>query len=130
MVKTKTQFIKRDVTGGSFLDTLVNKLPFEIHLPGHNFTGPRTKLYKRLNSDGTPKKWSIPINKVDNASYHHDLCYSKHDDTKTRNELCDKTMLGELNEIVSPTLRERIDKSIVEKLIKAKVNFGLGHPVK
>ena len=54
----------------------------------------------------------------------------KHYDTKTRNEVCDKTMLGELSGIVYPTLRERIDKSIVGKLIKAKVNFGLGHPIK
>ena len=38
-------------------------------------------------------------------------------------------MIGELNGIVNRTLRERIDKSIVGKLIKAKVNFGLGHPV-
>ena len=76
------------------------------------------------------KEWSIPINRVDNAAYHHDLCNSKYDDTKTRNEVCDKTMLGELNRIVSPTLRERIDKSIVEKLIKAKVNIELGHPIK
>ena len=111
--KTKTQFIKRDATDGSFLNTLVNKLPFEMHLPGHNFTGPGTKLYKRLNQHGTPKEWSIPINRVDNAAYHHDLCYSKQDDTKTRNEVCDKAMLGELSGNVNPTLRERIDKSIV-----------------
>ena len=130
MLKTKTQFIKRDATGGSFLNTLVNKLPFEMHLPGHNFTGPGTKLYKRLNPDGTPKEWSIPINRVDNAAHHHDLCYSKPDDTKTRNEVCDKTMLGELSGIVKPTLRKRIDKSILGKLIKAKVNFELGHPIK
>ena len=39
-------------------------------------------------------------------------------------------MLGELNGIVNPTLRERIDKSIVGKLIRAKVNFGVGHPIK
>ena len=130
MQKTKTQFIKSDATGGSFLNTLVSKLPFEMHLPGHNFTGPGTKLYKRLNSDGTQKEWSIPISRVDNAAYHHDLRYSKYDDTKSRNEVYDKTMLGELNGIVNSTLRERIDKSIVGKLIKAKVNFGLGHPVK
>ena len=42
----------------------------------------------------------------------------------------DKTMLGELNEIVNQSLRERIDKSMVEKLINAKVNFGLGAPIK
>ena len=110
--------------------TLVNKLPFEMHLPGHNFAGPGTKLYKRLNLEGTPKEWSKPINRVDNAAYHHDLCYSKLDDTKTRNEVCDKTMLSELNGIVNPTLRKRIDKAIVGKLINAKVNVGLSAPIK
>ena len=54
--QTKTQFVKKGVACGSFLNTLVNKLPFEMHLPGHNFTGPGTKLYKRLNPDGTRKK--------------------------------------------------------------------------
>ena len=39
-------------------------------------------------------------------------------------------MLGELSGIFNPTLRERIDKSIVGKLIRAKVNFGLGAPRK
>ena len=92
-METKTQFIKRDVTGGSFLNTSVNKLPFEMHLPGHNLTGPGTKLYKRLNPDGTPKEWRIPTSRVENAAYHHDLCYSKHYYTKTRNEVCGKTML-------------------------------------
>ena len=58
-VKTKIHFIKRDATGGSCLNTLVSKLPFEMHLPGHHFTGPGTKLYKKLNPDGTPKEWSI-----------------------------------------------------------------------
>ena len=44
--------------------------------------------------------------------------------------MCDKTMFVELNGIVNPTLREIIEKSIDEKLINAKVNFGLGHPIK
>ena len=39
-------------------------------------------------------------------------------------------MLDELNGIVNSTLRKRIDKSIVGKLINAKVNFGLGAPMK
>ena len=69
----ETQFIKSDATGGSFLNTLVKILPFEMHLPGHNFTGPGTKLYKRLNPDGTPKEWSIPINRVDNAKSRYML---------------------------------------------------------
>ena len=102
--------MKKRAAGGSFLNTLVNKLPFEMHFPGHNFTGPVTNIYKRLNLDGTPKEWSILVNRVYNAAYHRHLCYSKHDDTKTRNEVCDKTMLGELNGIVNPILRAMIDK--------------------
>ena len=74
-----------------------------MHLPGDNFTGPGTKVYKRLNSDGTPKEWRIPINRVDNAAYHHDLCYSKCDDTTTRNHVSVKTMLDELSGIVNQT---------------------------
>ena len=31
--KTKTQFVKRGAAGGSFLNTFVNKLPLEMHLP-------------------------------------------------------------------------------------------------
>ena len=31
---------------------------------------------------------------------------------------------------MNPTLRERIDKSIVGKLITARVNFALGAPIK
>ena len=39
-------------------------------------------------------------------------------------------MPNALNEIVNPTLRERIDKSVVGKVINAKVNFELGAPIK
>ena len=91
--KNKTQFIESDATGGSFLNTLVNKLPFEMHLPGHNFTGAETKLYKRLNPDGAPKEWSIQKNRVDNAAYYHYLCYSKYDETKTMNEVIRQGLL-------------------------------------
>ena len=74
-------------------------------------------------------KKSISINKVENEGYHHDICYSNHNDTKTRNEVCDKTMLNEVDGFVNPSLRERIDKAIFGKLIKAKVYFGLGHSI-
>ena len=122
---TKTQFIKAQ-KGGSLLNKDINNLPFEMHLPGHNFTGHGTKLKKRLNPDLTPKKWSKPVNRVDKAAYHHDVCYLKNDDTATRNAVCDKNMLKELEGIYNPTLRERLDKSIVSKLIGTKVNFGMG----
>ena len=31
--KIKCQFVKKEVAGGSFLNSLENKLPFEMHLP-------------------------------------------------------------------------------------------------
>ena len=97
-----------------------------MHLPGHNFTGPGTKLKKRLNPDLTQKKWSEPVNRVDETAYRHDLRYLKNDETATRNAVCNKNMLKELKGIYNPTLRERMDKSIVSKLIGAKVKFGMG----
>ena len=53
----------------------INNKIIIMHLPGHNFTGPGTKLKKRLNPDLTPKKWSKPVNPVDKAAYHHDVRY-------------------------------------------------------
>ena len=123
---TKTQFVKRDATGKGFMNGLINKLPFEMHLPGHNFTGPGTKLSKRLNEDGMPKAWSKPINRVDEEAYHHDVCYAKNKDTGVRNRVCDRNMLKKLDGIYNPTLREKLDRSIVSKIIGTKMNFGMG----
>ena len=123
--KTKTQFIANQ-QGGSILNKMINSLPVEMHLPGHNFTGPGTKLNKRLNKDLTPKAWSKPINRIDKAAYGHDLCYLKNNDTETRNRICDKNMLKEMKNIYNPTLRERMERGLVSSLIGAKARFGWG----
>ena len=122
---TKTQFVKSS-KGGSILNKMINSLPVEMHLPGHNFTGPGTKLNKRLNPDLTPKKWSKPINRVDKAAYNHDICYLKNNDTMTRNAVCDKNMLKELKGIYNPTIRERMERGLVSSLIGTKARFGWG----
>ena len=122
---TKTQFIKAP-KGGSLLNKVINNLPVEMHLLSHNFTGSGTKLNKRLNPDLTPKSWSKPINRVDKAAYHHDVCYLKNNDTTTRNAVCDKNMLKELKGIYNPTIRERIERGLVSSLIGTKARFGWG----
>ena len=121
---TKMQFIKTE--GGSILNKMINNLPVEMHLLGHNFTGPGTKLNKRLNADLTPKEWSKPINRIDKAAYHHDICYLKNNDTATRNNVCDKNMLNEMKNIYNPTLRERMERGLVSTLIGTKKRFGWG----
>ena len=97
-----------------------------MHLLGHNFIGPGTKLNKRLNADLTPKEWSKPINRIDKAAYHHDICYLKNNDTATRNNVCDKNMLKEMKDIYNPTLRERMERGLVSTLIGTKKRFGWG----
>ena len=122
---TKMQFIKAPA-GGSLLHKAINNLPVEMHLPGHNFTGPGTKLNKRLNRDLTPKKWSKPMNRFDKAAYHHDLSYLKNNDTATRNAVCDKNMLKEHEGIYKPSIREKMERGLVSSLIGAKARFGIG----
>ena len=61
------------------------------------------------------------MNRIDNAAYYHDLFYSKHDDTQTRNEVCDKTMLWELNGIVNPTLGRKLINQLLENSSKLKL---------
>ncbi|KAJ8929201.1 hypothetical protein NQ314_018133 [Rhamnusium bicolor] len=45
--------IRRRTTkkGRGLLNTLINKLPVELHIPGYRFCGPGTKLQKRLDRD-------------------------------------------------------------------------------
>jgi hypothetical protein len=133
--KTKTRFVKSKVNGGDLTSSLNSftsnfklpwaKFPGEMHLPGHSFTGPGTRLDLRLNSDGTPKDWSMPVDRVDKAAYKHDLTYSRFSDTANRN-LADVAMVDELNNIKNPTTRERIERAVVVPILKAKANFGLG----
>ena len=130
---TKTKTRGKVQRGGDFVNSLNAftgkvKLPWtrfagEMHLPGHNFTGPGTKLDKRLNADGSPKLWSRLINRVDGAAYRHDLAYARHSDTANR-IVADKKMIKELNNITKPSVRERIERAVVKPILKSKVGFG------
>lgn len=121
----KSTFVKQK-KGTGVINDLINNLPVEMHYPGHNFLGPGTKLNKRLNDDLTPRDWSLPIDRDDGAAYRHDLCYAKHKHTKTRNEVCDKQMLKDLNDIVHPTKDERRHIGIAKTMIGLKKRFGMG----
>lgn len=59
------------IGGGGLLNRVINKLPFELHLPGYQFCGPGTKLQARLN------RGEKGINPLDAACREHDIAYSK-----------------------------------------------------
>ena len=135
--KIKTQFVPKNAEHGggdlvSSLNSLTSniklpwsKFPGELHLFSHNFTGPGTRLDMRLNPDGSYKDWSKPVDRVDNAAYHHDLAYSKYSDTAHRNE-ADRAMIQELKNIENPTLREQAERAVVIPVLATKAHFGLG----
>jgi len=113
----KTSKFVKTKTGGDLVDVLGNI--GEIHLPGHNFTGPGTKLKERL------ERGDVPINRVDEISKNHDIAYSKSKDKKSRH-IADREMLKQLDEIPEPTTREKIERAVVKPIIKTKLKFGLG----
>lgn len=40
--------MKCKIRGGGIVDSAINSLPFEMHIPGYQYCGPGTKLKKRL----------------------------------------------------------------------------------
>ena len=89
-----------------------------------NFAGPGTNLNERLTSTGAYKDWSKPVDRVDNAAYHHDLAYQHFPDTATRN-VADRLIIQEMDAIKDPTLRERVERGIIRPIINAKQKFGM-----
>ncbi len=121
-------------SGKGIINDLISKnaLP-ELHLRGfsgkYNFAGPFTRLDKRLDKNGNPKEWSLPINAVDKSAYHHDLCYGQFTSTKDRNNICDKVMLEDLSDVIknkNTNWKVRADARIVKAIIGTKKRFGLG----
>jgi len=104
----------------------------EWHFPGHNFTGPGTRLNERL------ERGDEPVNRVDELSLHHDIRYqtirrnSEDDgflnfvsDYETIN--ADVNFIGGAIEIaLSPgsTMEERFQAAFVGSLMTVKLAFN------
>ncbi|XP_060860666.1 uncharacterized protein LOC132938026 [Metopolophium dirhodum] len=66
--------------GGGLINTLINKLPLEIHVPGYQYCGPGTNLKKRLAHGDKG------INPLDSACRDHDIAYDRSNSITDRNE--------------------------------------------
>ncbi|KAK4885619.1 hypothetical protein RN001_001890 [Aquatica leii] len=77
--KNKKVVGKRSRCGGSgLINTLINKLPIELHIPGYQYCGPGTKLAKRL------ARGDKGINPLDAHCKTHDISYNNSGDLNTR----------------------------------------------
>lgn len=71
---------KKKLSGTGFVNTLINKLPFEAHIPTYKYCGPGTKLEKRLVRGDKPK------NLLGEACRNHDISYLKNKDLINRHK--------------------------------------------
>ena len=104
-----------------------SKYPGEFHLPGHNYTGPGTRLDLRLEPGGSPvpKSGEEPINRVDAAAFRHDIAYRNFQDIERRHS-ADRQMIAELDAIENPTFREKVERMFVKKALQGKMFLGQG----
>lgn len=110
-------------SGKGVINSLINKLPFELHVPGYQFCGPGTKLEKRLS------RGDQGVNPLDAACRKHDIAYSQQKDLSERHK-ADK----ELEEAAWKRVKAK-DSNIGEKAtawavttamkIKRKLGMGL-----
>lgn len=105
---------------GGLLDTIVDKIPFEMHIPGYQYCGPGTKLKKRL------KRGDPGINKLDQACKQHDLVYSQYRKGQERYE-ADKLLAQKaLQRVVASdaSMPERASALAVAAAMKTKMGIS------
>lgn len=110
------------MTGYGIVNSLINKLPVELHLPGYQYCGPGTRLKKRLDR-GDPG-----INALDRACKEHDISYSLHKDVNERHK-ADKQLQEKAWERVrakDATFGEKSAAWMVTNMMKAKRHLGMG----
>jgi len=66
-------------SGAGLLNTVINSVVFELHLPGYQYCGPGTDLKKRLALGQSG------INGLDSACRDHDIAYNKNNSLSERN---------------------------------------------
>lgn len=108
--------------GSGLVNSVINNLPFELHLPGYNYCGPGTKLEKRL------LRGDRGVNKLDEACMHHDIAYANHTDLPNRHK-ADLQLLNMAKQRLKSKdagKGEKLSSWIVSKVMKAKLKSGAG----
>lgn len=108
--------------GSGLINTLINKVPIELHLPGYQFCGPGTHLEKRL------RKGETGINPLDTACREHDIAYSQSSDLSKRHE-ADKVLEDKAWQRVKAkdaSFGEKLSALAVTGVMKGKRKLGMG----
>ncbi|CAG4978590.1 unnamed protein product [Parnassius apollo] len=107
--------------GSGIINKVIDNLPFELHLPGYQFCGPKTELQKRL------LKADRGINKLDEACMLHDIGYTnKHSGARQKADLELLKMAKRRLKSEDARKGEKIASWIVKNAMKAKIRAGGG----
>lgn len=112
--------------GSGLLNSLIDKLPIELHIPGYNYCGPGTKLEKRLS------RGDKGINLLDTACLEHDIQYSQFKDLQHRQE-ADRELAEKAYQRFKATdssIGEKIASLGVAGAMKVKSKLGMGMRIK
>ncbi|AJP61553.1 capsid-like protein [Choristoneura biennis entomopoxvirus 'L' virophage] len=113
ILKLNLKFILDNKIVGGNINNIIDKLPFEMHYPGHNFTGPGTNIELKL------EKNIKPVDKVDENSLIHDIDYMHYKDNYNR-KIADKELINRNNNL------NTLDSKIVNTIMKIKQLTGNG----
>jgi len=108
--------------GRGLVNTLINKLPFELHLPSYNFCGPGTRLEKRL------ARGDQGVNKLDEACRKHDIAYSQFKDIESRHSADKELQKAALERLKArdSNWKEKLASLAVAGIMKGKTTLGMG----
>ena len=114
---------QRRRTGRGLLNSLIDILPFEAHIPGYNYCGPGTRLEEKLKNQ-------IPgVNKLDEACKEHDIAYARSEGDIQKRHAADRVLADKAWQRVKAqdsSLGEKAAAMGVAGAMKAKVAIGAG----
>ena len=118
--RERTQKKHNKKIGKGLINSFIENVPFELHVPGYRYLGPGTKLEKKLAAN-------VPgINKLDEAAKKHDIAYSRHKDLKNRH-IADKELeyrAWEITKDKNTPLSERATAWLTTNAMKIKRKLG------
>jgi hypothetical protein len=119
---SQVKTVKKRYSGRGILNSVINKLPVELHIPGYNYCGPGTKLSKRLS------RGDKGVNDLDEACKEHDIAYNKSLDLINRHK-ADRVLLEKAKlrlRSSNSSLGEKTAALGVASAMKAKLTLGMG----
>ena len=115
-------FERHAASGAGIVNSIINRLPIELHIPGYQYCGPGTKLKKRL------ARGDKGINQLDAACKQHDIAYSENPSLADRHkaDLDLENRAWERVKAKDSTFGEKSAAWFVTNTMKAKRKLGMG----